>query len=134
MTFKYEIQIIEAHLDSFGHVNNAVYLELFEQARWDFITKGKFGLDAILSKKQGPVILEVNIKYKRELKNRDLITIESNTLSDAAKIMQLNQKMINSEGKVACEAIFTLGFMDLEKRKLIMPPKDWLLAIGVSSY
>src|SRR5579864_8644527 len=33
------ITIGESQLDSFGHLNNARYLELFEQARWDVITE-----------------------------------------------------------------------------------------------
>ena len=40
--FEKSIVISEAHLDSFGHLNNARYLELFEQARWDLITEGGF--------------------------------------------------------------------------------------------
>ena len=41
--------ISEAHLDSFGHVNNARYFELLEQARWDLITERGFGIDTIRS-------------------------------------------------------------------------------------
>ena len=37
--FEYELVIKECHLDSFGHVNNAIYVQLYEEARWDFITK-----------------------------------------------------------------------------------------------
>ena len=36
--FTYEMLIKEKHLDTFGHVNNATYFELLEEARWDFIT------------------------------------------------------------------------------------------------
>ena len=36
--FIYHTQIKEKDLDTLGHVNNAKYLELFEEARWDFIT------------------------------------------------------------------------------------------------
>ena len=45
--FEQSIVIREEHLDTFGHVNNARYLEIFEQARWDFITDNGFGLDYI---------------------------------------------------------------------------------------
>ena len=36
--YEYEKTILEQHLDTFGHVNNAAYLVLYEEARWDFIT------------------------------------------------------------------------------------------------
>jgi thioesterase III len=32
--FEQAILIREEHLDTFGHVNNARYLEIFGQARW----------------------------------------------------------------------------------------------------
>ena len=33
--FTYPLLIKETYLDTFGHVNNATYLTLFEEARWD---------------------------------------------------------------------------------------------------
>jgi acyl-CoA thioesterase FadM len=56
------VVISESHLDSFGHLNNARYLELFEQARWDLITERGFGLDTIRRTRTGPTILEVEMK------------------------------------------------------------------------
>src|SRR5678815_336967 len=61
------IVISEAHLDSFGHVNNARYLELLEQARWDLITERGHGIDVIRRTRSGPTILEINIRFLREL-------------------------------------------------------------------
>ena len=31
--YEYDKTILEQHLDTFGHVNNAVYLSLYEEAR-----------------------------------------------------------------------------------------------------
>lgn len=128
--FIYKVKILEKHLDSFGHVNNAVYLELLEEARWEFITKGGFGLTEIKTQKKGPVVLEVNIKYRKELLNREFITIESRPLGQPGKIMKIEQRILKEDGALASVAEFTVGFMDLEKRKLIEPPKNWLEAIG----
>ena len=129
--FEYSLQIKEFHLDTFGHVNNAVYMALYEEARWDFITKHGYGLEKIKSEKKGPVILESTIKFRRELINREFITILSEPVDpEKSKIMTINQKMIKSDGVVASEAIFTVGFMDLRERKLISPPEDWRKACG----
>lgn len=128
--FEYKIQILEHHLDTFGHVNNAKYLELYEEARWDFISKNGYGLDKIISEKKGPVILDVNLRFKKELVNREVITIVSESLEVKSKISRMSQKMVKEDGTVASKAIFTFGFMDLEKRKLIDPPNAWLNAIG----
>lgn len=130
--FEYEVLIQEFHLDSFGHVNNAVYVELYEEARWDFITKNGFGLDYIQKHQMGPVILDLQVRFKRELKNRERIKIVSCTKEIVSpKIMVLEQTMFKPDGKVASEAIFTVGFFDMKERKLVNSSPEWLKAIGV---
>ena len=130
-TPSYRLQIKEQHLDTFGHVNNAVYLTLYEEARWEIIQSRGFGLEKILSEKIGPVILEVNVKFKRELKLREWITIESSASPGPdERIMLMSQKMIKEDGKIASEAVFSIGMFDLKERKLIRPTPEWLKAVG----
>lgn len=131
-TFEYEVVIQEFHLDSFGHVNNAVYVELYEEARWDFITKNGFGLSRIQELQQGPVILDLKVRFKRELKNRERVKIISRTTEIvSSKIMVLEQTILKPDGKVSSEASFTVGFFDMKERKLIDSSPEWLHAIGV---
>jgi YbgC/YbaW family acyl-CoA thioester hydrolase len=130
--FEYEVLIREFHLDSFGHVNNAAYVMLYEEARWDFITKNGFGLEYVQKHQIGPVILDLNVRFKRELKNRERIKITSKTIEIVSpKIMILEQAMLKEDGKVASEAKFTIGFFDMKERKLIDANPDWLHAVGV---
>ncbi len=130
-SFEYSIQIKEFHLDTFGHVNNAIYMALYEEARWDFITKHGYGLEKIQQERKGPVILESTIRFRRELINREIITIISEPVDpEKSKIMTINQKMLKADGSVASDAIFTVGFMDLDQRKLISAPDDWRKACG----
>ena len=49
MIFEYPLVILERHLDMLGHVNNATYLEIFEEARWDFIERRGHGLKNIMA-------------------------------------------------------------------------------------
>ena len=130
--FEYEIVIKECHLDSFGHVNNAVYVQLYEEARWDFITKNGFGLEVIQRDQVGPVLLDLQVKFRREIKNREVIKIQSQTREIlSSKMMVLDQKMIKADGKIASEAVFTVGFFDMKQRKLIEANPNWLKAVGV---
>ncbi|EQC48165.1 acyl-CoA thioester hydrolase, YbgC/YbaW family [Bacteriovorax sp. BSW11_IV] len=128
----YDLKIVEKHLDTFGHVNNATYLELYEEARWDLIDCHNYGLKHIQESGQGPVILRIDITFKAELKNRELIKIETYVKEvKNALVMTLEQKMIKADGTIASTATFDVGLFDLHKRKLIPPTKDWLHAIGV---
>lgn len=63
----YPLIIKETCLDSFNHVNNAVYLTLFEEARWDLLTTNGYDLKKIKETGLGPVILEINLKFSKEL-------------------------------------------------------------------
>lgn len=129
--FEYTLQIKECHLDTFGHVNNATYLQLFEEARWDFITIGGWGLERIRREQIGPVILEATVKFKRELINRETVKIISQSREMiAGKLLTIGQEIVKPDGKIASEALFTVGIMDLRERKLIQPTDDWCKACG----
>jgi len=129
---EYPVGIHEQHLDVFGHVNNAMYLTLFEEARWDLITRGGYGLDEILRRKIGPVILEVTLKFQRELRNRQRIVIRSWTDSYTGKVAHLTQQMVDEQGQLCCEGQFLFGLFDLVARKLVAPTPEWLNAVGLT--
>ena len=129
--FEQSVVIREEHLDTFGHVNNARYLEIFEQARWDFITDNGFGLDYVRESGTGPVILELNLRFVRELTNRQRVLIRSSVDSYEGKIGRLTQLMLDDEERVCCEGKFVVALWDTKTRKLIPPTPEWRRACGL---
>jgi acyl-CoA thioester hydrolase len=127
---EYRLLIRESHLDTFGHVNNAVYLSIFEEARWDMLTRGGFGLTEIREKGIGPVVLEATIRFRKEVTNRAAVTIRSRTLDYRGRIGRYEQVMILPDSTEACRAEFVIALFDLKSRKLIKPTPEWLKAIG----
>ena len=130
--FTYLITIKEIYLDTFGHVNNAMYLTLLEEARWDLLNKNNYGMHRIQETQIGPTILEIKLSFLKELRLRDEIIIETQIVSYERKIGILLQKMIR-DGEVCCEAEFKIGLFDLKARKLILPTPEWLHALGAQS-
>ncbi len=128
--FTYSYQVNGADLDPFGHMNNARYSTLYEIARWDFIEKNGFGLDKIRSEMKGPVLLNANIQFRREIKNLDQIQIISKASRVEGKYMFLNQSMTR-EGELCSRAEFMVGFFDLKERKLIAANQEWFDACGI---
>ena len=63
-------------LDSFNHVNNAVYLNYYEQARWEIMKES--GIIEYF-KKSGTflVVVETVVKYIREIKLFDKLVIKT---------------------------------------------------------
>lgn len=128
--FHYLTQVSESDLDVFGHVNNANYLKLYENARWDFINKNQHGLERIQKERKGPVLLEVHLKFRRELKIGHKILILSQCQKLEARFLTLRQVMVRDDLMLSSEAIFNIGYFDLDTRKLIEPDFTWLNAVG----
>lgn len=129
--FSQPVVIKEMHLDTFGHVNNAAYLTLLEDARWDLITQRGYGLPKIQQTGLGPVILELKLTFKKELRLREEIIIETQMLSYEGRIGQLSQKMLR-DGELCCKAEFVMGLFSLRERKLVAPTPEWLAALGMA--
>lgn len=131
--FKYSTMIREFHLDTFGHVNNATYLSLYEEARWDLIERGGFGLTKIKELGIGPVILDLQLTFKRELTNREeiIITAQNGAMKNSL-VFTIHQEIQRLDGTVCSTVDLSVGLMDLKKRKLIAPTAEWLAAVKMA--
>lgn len=131
-THHYAVDIRPSQLDIFGHVNNAKYLEIFEEARWELLEERGFGLALIRELGLGPVILEAKIAFRRELKARDKCEVQSRITSDSGKIFVMNQKLVHkASNATAAEADFTAALFDLNNRKIVAPTAQWLKVLGL---
>jgi acyl-CoA thioester hydrolase len=113
-------------------MNNSTYLALYEEARWDWLTADGYGLHEIQKVMQGPVILDIHIKFLKEIHLREKTKIISEMLKYEGKIATLRQQMIKENGDVACEAIFTFALFDMKLRKIIEPTDAWKKALGLA--
>lgn len=129
----YHGHIHETHLDAFGHLNNARYLELYEHARWRWLEERGITLETIQATGVGLVILKAEINYRQELKARQAFVIETRMENWRKKIFIIAQQLkLANTGEVASDARFTGGLFDMQTRKLINPTPDWLLQSGLS--
>lgn len=129
--FKYPMHIKKYHLDSFDHVNNAAYLQILEEARWDLLHKHGVNLKTIQTSGIGPVLLECTIKFLKELRMNQAIVVESKMLSFRAKVGIMAQNILNEQNELCSSAQITFGVFDLKNRKLIVPPQEWLWLMGI---
>ena len=63
-------------LDSYGHVNNAVYLQYLEQARWEIMKEMNL-LDYLSDQELLMVVIETRIRYIREACLFDELVVET---------------------------------------------------------
>lgn len=113
------------HCDIYGHVNNAAYLVLFEEARWDFITAGGWGPDRVQAEQVGPVILDLRLRFKREIERDETITIETWATEAETRLFTLQQRMRNAKGDECCLAEIVFCLFDLKARRMIPLTEAW---------
>jgi YbgC/YbaW family acyl-CoA thioester hydrolase len=128
--FNYEMIIKEFHLDTFGHVNNAVYLQIYEEARWELITNNNYGIDKIKSSGLGPIIMDVKLRFLKEIKAREKIVISTELIDYSTKVGVLRQWITDSNNDICSDMEMKFGLFDTNKRKLVNATEDWLKAIG----
>lgn len=128
MEFYHSTIIQTHHCDHYGHMNNASYMQLYEEARWAMLKAKNWDQGRIEIEGYGPIVLEAQIWYRRELKVKEEIRIRVETLDSTRKVFEIHQNMTTNEGMVASEARFKLGLMDLRQRRLIQPPRAWVEA------
>jgi thioesterase III len=128
----YKLMIREFHLDAYGHVNNAMYLTMYEEARWEQVTANGYGFNRVHETGIGPVILEIKVKFLKELRLRETIEIRTQVTMARGLTCRLSQQMINEKNEIASQAEFTFGLFDLKKRKLIPATPEWSKALGLS--
>ncbi len=126
----YSFTVKEEMTDGYGHVNNAYYLKLYEDARWAILEEKGLGEAEVRSKKTGPVILEVTVRFRKELIPGQLIKIITHSRMKGNKIIYLDQEMVDENGKICSNATFTSALFDLVERRMVNVDEKWADAFG----
>ncbi|MFY0643588.1 MAG: acyl-CoA thioesterase [Bacteroidia bacterium] len=87
------------HCDAYGHVNNARYLEFYEEARWNFlqpaIDDGSLGKLDILF-----VVVNIEVSYKQAIVPNDQIEVHITNVSFNNSSIVIEQEI--RRGSVLC--------------------------------
>jgi acyl-CoA thioester hydrolase len=121
MDFQHTLTIGEQWMDTMGHVNHAHYLSFCEQARWAWAASRQVGRDYIERTQIGWVILDANVRYLKEVRLGDQVTVSCKLISFKNKIGRIHHQIINQHLLLCAEVEVTFGFFDLRARKLVSP-------------
>ncbi len=120
--FDFHLQVRGYELDSYGHVNNAVYLNYTEQARWDLFRRLAL-LDNIQQSGFKIVIVETNIKYIRQLRLFDEVRIETQMELSTPFLLFHHHLINNTTGKTVAKSTLKGLFLDRDNKAADMPPE-----------
>ncbi|MEV0008289.1 acyl-CoA thioesterase [Streptomyces sp. NPDC051840] len=122
MTYFVGVTVRGYELDTQGHLNQAVYLQYAEHARWELLREAGLPQEKLLDHGIGPVQLEVTVKYLRELRGGERVRVTCELLHGARKTFGIRQQIIKEDGAVAAEITGVGGILDLKARRLIPDP------------
>ncbi|QLG87122.1 acyl-CoA thioesterase [Chitinibacter bivalviorum] len=103
------IKVRGYHLDLYGHVNNARYLEFLEEARWGLL-EDRTGLAWFAERQLALVISRIDIRYKRPATMGDVLIIETELTELRERDAIITQKVVRQDnGKLVAQAEVTFA-------------------------
>lgn len=112
--------------DSYGHVNNAVYLNYLEFGRMDYLQQIGFDYNGIVKAGYYLYVTHVDIYYKSSAFFNDDLTVESEAVKFGAVSGTIHQRIIKKDGTVCAEADVTWASVTTEG-KLAKIPSDFVV-------
>jgi thioesterase-3 len=120
MTFETEFKIRTFHSDSFGHVNNARYLEIMEEARWQYAEH--HGLVELLTQQQlGFIIVSMDIRFRAPVVEGDTICISTSLVTLGSASGEVSQNIRKKgETRIAARGLFHFVLIERDTGKSVM--------------
>jgi acyl-CoA thioester hydrolase len=122
MTWKVTFPVRTYECDSYGHVNNAVYLQYLEYARWHYLKDIGFDYERARKAGYGTYVARIEIDYKRPALTDDVLTIASTPVKKGAVSGTIHQ-LITRDTETIAEAKVTWAFVDASGRPVRIPPE-----------
>ncbi|PWU48026.1 thioesterase [Micromonospora sp. S4605] len=122
--FRVRITVRGYELDTQGHLNQAVYLQYAEHARWECLRAAGISQDRLIATGVGPVALEVTLRYLRELRGGDEVDVSCAFHWGEGKTFRIEQDFVRADGTRVAALTGVGGLLDLSARRLMPAPQD----------
>jgi thioesterase-3 len=114
-----EIKIRGYHLDFYGHVNNARYLEFLEEARWDLF-ENHFDLERWNAAQLGFFVVRIAINYRRPASLGDVLSIRTHISHFGKKSAVFTQRIFRKASEeLIADADITFTLADLKTGRAV---------------
>lgn len=120
MEYLTEIKVRGYHADFYGHVNNARYLEFFEEDRWAHL-ESTIDLMEWAAKGQVFLVVNINVNYRKAVGVGEIVNVSTEIEKIGRKSAVLLQKIIlKRTGEVAADAKITFVITDRSGRAMTL--------------
>ena len=115
------IKVRTYECDSYGHVNNANYLNYLEFARVEFLNDTGFDYDKLRRQGFGLLVREIRIRYLLPVSSGETITITSTPIKKGALSGTFSQVIKNGSGDTVVDAEVSWAFVNGEGKPIRIP-------------
>ncbi len=95
-----KIHVRGYELDSFGHVNHAVYISYLEHARWELLREEGVTLEKFQTWNRWPVIAALDVRYLRPAFLGDELVIKSHMTEGGRSRFTFEQAIYRGDDKI----------------------------------
>lgn len=120
MNYLTEIKVRGYHADFYGHVNNARYLEFFEEDRWAHL-ESSIDLQEWAAKGLIFLVVNINVNYRKAVGVGETVLVSTEMAKIGNKSAVLQQKIIlKNTGELAADALITFVITDRTGRAVVL--------------
>ena len=113
------VKVYPFHLDMYGHVNNARYLEFLESARWDFIA-GNMDLRELEKLGITFLVVNININYRHPAILGHILEIHTRMSHISGKSAKVHQEIrLKGSDRIVADADITFVIIDNPSKKVL---------------
>ncbi|MGO1395274.1 MAG: acyl-CoA thioesterase [Halomonas sp.] len=112
-----QLRVRGYHLDGYGHVNNARYLEFMEEGRWDYFDQHPAMIKELHQAGRAFVVVNLNIDYLAAARHGDDIEIMTGIVDVGERSGLCHHRIVRKDGTVIAQADLTFVLLDMRANK-----------------
>jgi YbgC/YbaW family acyl-CoA thioester hydrolase len=116
-----KITVVSYEMDSFGHVNNAVFLNYLEKARGDFLLAKGLKFKDFSRWNAFPLVVKVNLEYKFPAFADDELLIKGWVIASTATSFTMHYEIFNQNKRLLLTGETFHVFVDKNNRPTRIP-------------
>ncbi|QKG56956.1 thioesterase family protein [Hymenobacter sp. BRD128] len=133
MTHSQTYTVRWAELDPNGHMRHSAYADFAADQRVHWLASLGFDVKKFAELRLGPILFREETKYLKELHGGEQITVAGRVTAgtpDGAR-WTIEHTISKADGRVAAVVTVDGAWLDLDRRKLTVPPAELAQALAV---
>ncbi|MCO7245125.1 MULTISPECIES: thioesterase family protein [unclassified Halomonas] len=112
-----QLRVRGYHLDGYGHVNNARYLEFMEEGRWAFFDEHPALMNELHAAGRAFVVVNLNIDYRAAAVQGDDLVVMTGIVDVGDRSAVCHHQIRRKDGRVVAQADLTFVLLDVRANK-----------------